>query len=52
LIYRNSRITDFKETLRAELGEAKQTLRLDSERVLSEVRLLRTEIEKHEILKH
>lgn len=52
LIHSNSRISDAKETLRAEIGEAKNALRLDIERVLSEIRQLRADIEKHELIKH
>jgi hypothetical protein len=48
LIYSNSRITDAKETLRAELGETKQTLRsemaLGFERISNKVDHLAGEV--------
>ena len=37
LLYSNSRITDTKETLRAEIGETKQTLRLETRTLHAEI---------------
>ena len=37
LLYSNSRITDTKEALRAEIGESKQTLRLEMANLKTEM---------------
>jgi hypothetical protein len=39
LLYSNSRITDTKETLRAEIGETKQTLRGEMQTLRGEMQL-------------
>jgi len=63
LLYSNSRITDAKEPLRAEIGETKQTLRAEMESLRSEtaagfgrieraIERLETKLVVHEIEHH
>jgi len=56
LLYSNSRITDAKETLRAEIGETRQTLRAEMAagfaRIENAIARLETKLVIHELEHH
>ena len=52
LLYSNSRISEAKETLRAEIGTLRAEMQLGFERISNQIRELRDAIHVHEIEHH